>query len=38
MTRTRDRKGIFLPKNPTTTTGPINPEIGPETLEDLLQR
>jgi hypothetical protein len=38
MNRPRDRKGIFLPKTPTTTTGPSNPEIGPETLEDFLER
>jgi len=38
MTRPRDRKGIFLPKTPTTTTGLGNPKIGPETQEDFLER
>jgi hypothetical protein len=38
MTRPRDRKGNFLPKTPTTKIGPSNPEIGPETLENFLER
>jgi hypothetical protein len=38
MTRPRDRKGIFLPKTPTTKTGPSNLEISPETLEIFLER
>jgi hypothetical protein len=32
MNRPRDRKGNFLPKTPTTKTGPSNPDVGVETL------
>ena len=38
MTRPKDRKGIFLQKNPTTKTCPSNPKIGPETVESFLER
>ena len=34
----RDKKGKFLPKNPTPKIGPSTLEIGPETLEIFLER